>query len=78
MFNAGNWKQKAGLMGSHSVFTIIGMLFAIRMFAPGTVQPVTAQRDKFGDIECTSLKVVDADGIARVILQYPYSGRFAS
>lgn len=26
------------------------------------VSPVTADRDKFGDIECTSLKVVDAEG----------------
>ena len=29
------------------------------------VSPVTAQRDKFGEIECTSLRIVDANGIAR-------------
>ena len=29
------------------------------------VSPVTAQRDTFGEIECTSLRIVDANGIAR-------------
>ena len=32
------------------------------------VSPVTAQRDKFGHIECTSLAIVDADGDAQVII----------
>ena len=32
------------------------------------VSPVTAQKDKFGEIECTKLTVVDADGKERVIL----------
>lgn len=32
------------------------------------VSPVTAQRDKFGEIECTALRLIDAEGIARVIL----------
>ena len=32
------------------------------------VSPVTANTDKFGDIECTSLKVVDANSIALVML----------
>ncbi len=41
------WKQKAGLMALGSIFTIIGMLLS----------PITAQQDKFGDIECTSLKI---------------------
>ena len=31
--------------------------------------PVTAQPDKFGDIECTSLRVVDADGKTWMILR---------
>ena len=31
MLNTGNWKQKAGLMGLGSVFTIVGLLFAIGM-----------------------------------------------
>ena len=54
MFNTGSWKQKAGLMALGSVFTIIGMLFAI-----GMLPSVTAQRDKFGEIECTKLTLVD-------------------
>lgn len=32
------------------------------------VSPVTAQRDKFGAIECRSLTVVDEAGITRIIL----------
>ena len=38
MFNTGNWKQKAGLMALGSVFTIIGMLFAIGMLPSVTAQ----------------------------------------
>ena len=56
MFNTGNWKQKAGLMALGSVFTIIGMLFAI-----GMLPSVTAQKDKFGDIECTSVTLVNSE-----------------
>ena len=55
MFNTGSWKQKAGLMALGSVFTIIGMLFAI-----GMLPSVTAQRDKFQEIECTKLTLVDS------------------
>ena len=54
MFNTGNWKQKAGLMALGSVFTIIGILFAI-----GMLPSVTAQRDKFQEIECTKLTLID-------------------
>lgn len=32
------------------------------------VPPVTAQRDKFGHIECTKLTVVDGEGTARVVM----------
>ena len=31
--------------------------------------PVTAQRDKFGHIECTGLTVVDADGVPMIVLR---------
>ena len=48
MFNTGSWKQKAGLMALGSVFTIIGML-----------PSVTAQRNKFQEIECTKLTLID-------------------
>ena len=56
MFSFQNWQQKLAFAGFACLFTIIGMLLS----------PVTAQRDKFGDIECTSLKVVGADGFSRV------------
>ena len=39
------WKQKAGLMALGSVFTIIGMLFTIRMFPPVAVQPRSRHRE---------------------------------
>ena len=32
------------------------------------LSPVTAQRDKFGEIECTKLMVVDTAGKLRVVL----------
>ena len=55
-----SWKVKLVYIGFGTVFgclcTIIGML----------ASPVTAQRDKFGEIECTSLRVVDEDGVPRV------------
>ena len=63
MFRIQNWQQKLSYMAVGSVFTIIGMLFAI-----GLLSSVTAQRDKFGEIECTKLRVVDAEGQASVIL----------
>ena len=42
---------------------IVGSIITALMVSSGT-----AQRDKFGDIECTSLRVVDKDGKTRVIL----------
>lgn len=59
----GNWKQKAGLMGLGSIFTIFGMAFAI-----GFLPSVTAQRDNFGEIKCTELWVVDAEGRKMALL----------
>ena len=32
------------------------------------VSPITAQRDKFGTIQCDQLEVVDADGVVGVVL----------
>lgn len=46
-----------------AVMAIIGMLFGI-----GMLSPVTAQRDKFGDIQCISFRVVDADGTVGIVL----------
>lgn len=56
MFRTGNWKERAGFMALGSGFTIIGMLIAF-----GTLPPVTAKKDKFGDIECTSVTLVDSE-----------------
>ncbi len=52
MFNSQHWQIKLVYAGFGGFLMFIGMLLS----------PVTAQRDKFGDIECTSLTVVDADG----------------
>ena len=56
MFTLQNWKSKLVYIGFGSFFgclcTIMGML----------ASPVTAQRDKFGHIECTSLTIVDETG----------------
>ena len=53
MLTLQNWKSKLVYIGFGSFFgclcTIIGML----------ASPVTAQKDKFGEIECTGLTVVD-------------------
>ena len=62
MFQIQNWKAKLAYAGFGCLFgsfcTIIGML----------ASPVTAQRDKFGEIECTKLTVVDERGNARIEL----------
>lgn len=58
MFRIQNWTQALGLMALGSLFTIIGMLLS----------PVSAQRDKFEEIECTTLRVVDTEGNPVVIL----------
>ena len=42
---------------------VIGSLLTALLLAP-----VTAQTDKFGEIECTRLRVVDANGLSRIML----------
>ena len=54
---------KYNLVISGLVGGVIGSLFTALL-----VSPVTAQRDKFGEIECRSLRVVDKHGQARVLL----------
>ena len=63
MFSGKDLKVKLAYMGFGGIIAIIGMLFGI-----GMVSSSTAQKDKFGEIECSSLRVVDEDGITRVIL----------
>lgn len=58
MLTLQNWKSKLVYIGFGSFFgclcTIMGML----------ASPVTAQKDKFGEIECTGLTVVDGGRVA--------------
>ena len=56
--NAKHYLVLSGIVGG-----VIGSLLTALL-----VSPVTAQRDKFGEIECTGLRVVDEDGVARVML----------
>ena len=62
MFQIQHWKAKLAYAGFGCLFgsfcTIIGML----------ASPVTAQRDKFGEIECTKLTVVNERGNATIEL----------
>lgn len=62
MFTLQNWKVKLAYAAFGCLFgsicTIMGML----------ASPVTAQWDKFDIVECTTLRVVDQDGNAGVIL----------
>lgn len=66
MFRIQNWTQALGLMALGSVFTIIGTLLS----------PVAAQRDKFGEIECTALNIVDSNGIVSVAVGEGKNGGF--
>ena len=52
-----------------SYMALGGLLMFIGMLTASVLMPsLTAQRDKFGEIECNSLRVVDADGVVQVIL----------
>ena len=63
MFSSKDLKVKLVYMGFGGMIAIVGMLFAF-----GMLSSVTAQKDKFGDIECTSLRIINANDIARVFL----------
>ena len=58
MFTSKDWTIKLVYAGFGFLFAVIGMLLS----------PVTAQRDKFGEIECRLLTVVNAPGRPRVVL----------
>ena len=64
MFSRQDWQIKLVYAGFGFLFAVIGMLLS----------PVTAQRDKFGEIECTKLRVVDANGKRRVIISSGVDG----
>ena len=58
MFSKEHWQIKLVYASFGALLLFIGMLLS----------PVTAQRDKFDEIECTKLTVVDADGKTEVII----------
>ena len=58
MFSREHWQIKLVYASFGALLLFIGMLLS----------PVTAQRDKFDEIECTKLTVVDKDGKMRVRL----------
>lgn len=66
MFNSNNWQIKLVYAGLGGFLMLIGMLLS----------PVTAQRDTFGEIECTALKIVDANGIVSVAVGEGQNGGF--
>ena len=68
MFSSEHWQIKLVYAGFGFLFAVIGMLLS----------PVTAQRDKFGEIECTRLTVVDANGKTGVILTVDEHGGVVS
>ena len=53
--------QKLTYTALGGLLMLVGMLFS-------SISPLTAQKDVFGDITCTSLAVVDKDGKSRVRL----------
>lgn len=58
MFNSNNWQVKLVYAGFGGFLMLVGMVLS----------PVTAQREKFGEIVCTKLSVVDRAGVPRVVL----------
>ena len=56
-----NTREKFRYMAFGGALVFLGMLGAM-------MSPLTAEKDKFGEIECTRLKVVDADGKELVVL----------
>lgn len=66
MFTSQHWQIKLVYAGFGGFLMLIGMLLS----------PVTAQRDKYGHIVCTSLTVVDALGEEKVFLNDNVHGGF--
>ena len=56
-----NTREKFRYMAFGGALVFLGMVGAM-------MSPLTAEKDKFGEIECSKLRVVDADGKTRVYL----------
>ena len=55
------YREKLGYMALGGLLMLVGMLAA-------NLTPLTAQRDSFGEITCTGLRVVDSEGRDGVVL----------
>ena len=55
------YREKRGYMALGGLLMLVGMLAA-------NLTPLTAQRDSFGEITCTGLKVVDSEWRDGVVL----------
>ena len=64
-----NTREKFRYMAFGGALVFLGMVGAM-------MSPLTAEKDKFGEIECTRLTVVDADGKTRVLLTTDEDGGF--
>ena len=64
-----NTRAKFGYMAFGGALVFLGMVGAM-------MSPLTAEKDKFGEIECTRLTVVDADGKRGVLLTTDEDGGF--
>ncbi len=56
-----NTREKFRYMAFGAALMFLGMLLTL-------MSPLTAQKDRFGEIECTKLTVVDGEGKASVVL----------
>ena len=66
------YREKVGYIAVGGILMLVGMLAA-------NLTPLTAQRDSFGEITCTGLKVVDSEGNQRVgLMGYPEGGIVAA
>ncbi len=64
--------ERLGYIAVGGLLMLVGMLAA-------NLTPLTAQRDSFGEITCTGLRVVDSEGNQRVSLMgYPEGGIVAA
>lgn len=68
-----NFRHKFGYIALGGLLMLIGMMVS-SIFMPN----LFAQRDRFGEIECTNLRVVDKEGNVKVLISSDESGRYSS
>ena len=67
------FRHKFGYIALGGLLMLIGMIVS-SIFMPN----LFAQRDRFGEIECTNLRVVDKEGNVKVLISSDESGRYSS